>query len=378
MKALKSEIECYGSLFKDSNLKIVDIHMGGGTPSLLNGKDFKVILETLKEYFDVRSKIAIEANPDDLKDKGKTFNMLDSGVDEVSLGVQSFNQLVLRRLGRSHKVIDATQAIQNLRDAGIKYINTDLMYMVPSQTGGPFQSSLEDWRADLEQTVRQPVDEITCYPTLITNYCSGWKLAIERKISQPSMKIFKEMMYIAEDFLSSKGFLPLEIYGYSKHADWKYVTVNYEMEGPLLGLGCGAMGFLGGYKYQNTCFIPDYVEQVMKKQLPIAGLRKIDKVEHAIGYTVCRLFICRSLNLSDFKSIFEIEFGDLIGKSGFGKFLKLLKISGVIKERAGRIELTRKGLFTAQQICWSFVLNVPCRTCEEFMMEPWPSEVIIP
>ena len=65
-------------------------------------------------------------------------------------------------------------------------------------------------------------------------------------------------------------------------------------------------------------------------------------------------------------------------RSGFGRFLKMLKLLGKIREKPEGLELTREGLFTAQQICWSFVLNVPCRISEEFMKEAWPPKVVIP
>ena len=143
-------------------------------------------------------------------------------------------------------------------------------------------------------------------------------------------------------------------------------------------LGCGAAGFVSGYEYQNTCFVPDYIESVREKRLPIAGIREVNKLENAIRFTVCEFFVCRSLNFDIFKRKFGLEFHELVGKSGFGRFLKMLKLLGKIKEKPKGLELTRKGLFTAQQICWSFVLNVPCRISEEFMRKAWPSKIIIP
>ena len=346
IEALNSEMEIYGSLLRELGLKVrvADVHIGGGTPSLLEAENFQSLRESIRQNFDAEVTLAIEANPDDLVSQEKVFKLVDAGVSEVSLGVQSFNPENLRKLGRPHGVTQSVQAIQNLRDADIEYINIDLMYMIPSKVDQPLQS-LKDWEEDL---------------------------------SQPSKKVFKQMVYLAEDYLSSKGFIPLEIYGYSRHSDWKYVTVNYEMGGPLLGLGCGAMGFVSGYEYQNTCFVPDYIESVREKKLPIAGIREVNKLENAIRFTVCELFVCRSLNFDIFKRKFGLEFHELVGKSGFGRFLKMLKLLGKIKEKPKGLELTRKGLFTAQQICWSFVLNVPCRISEEFMREAWPPKVIIP
>lgn len=372
VNALVKEIDLYSKILNGNRLRVVDIHAGGGTPSLVHGKYWKIILEKICEVFDTEPKIAIEANPEDLRDEGFVFNLIDSGVTEVSLGVQSFNPKMLKILGRRHSVEDSFKAIENLRNAGCKYINIDLMYMIPGQT-------LRDWVNDLETASQQDVDEITCYPTLITPQSIGYKLVKEGRIPpQPDMGTFKKMVYACEDTLPSRGYEGVEIYGYSRVEGWKYVTVNYEMEGPLLGFGCGAMGFTGGFEYQSVCFVNEYVNALANGKLPIAGAREVSLAERAIRYTACRLFICRSLDKRDFKHKFNIEFDRLIGKTGFGKALWFLKILGAVKENSEKITLTRKGLFTAHKICWTFVLNVPCRIAEEYGKTPWPSKVIIP
>jgi len=150
------------------------------------------------------------------------------------------------------------------------------------------------------------------------------------------------------------------------------------MEGPLIAFGCGGIGFTGGYEYQNVCSVPEYNSATLEGRLPIAGARYVDEVEGAIRYALSRLFICRQLDLAEFNSKFRKDFGKLVGKTGFGKALKILKLLGYIKESGGKIELTRKGLFTAHKICWAFVLNVPCRMVEKFLREPWPEKVAIP
>jgi len=372
VNALIKEITLYSGIVEDLELKVAEVHAGGGTPSLIPGKYWKVILEKLAELFDLEQRIAIEANPEDLKDEAYTFDLVDSGVLEVSLGVQSFNRKTLKTLGRRHDAKDSVKAIENLRAAGCKHINIDLMYMVPGET-------LEEWINDLETASQQDVDEITCYPTVIVPYSIGYKAIVNGLLpEQPSKRVFKKMIYAYEDILPNRGFKGVEIYGYSREGRWKYVTVNYEMEGPLLGFGCGATGFTGRYEYQNVCSVSDYISVVLNNKLPIAGARRVSLAERAIRYAVCRLFICRILNKRDFKEKFNKSFNDLINRTGFGKVLHLLKIIGNVKEDSERIVLTRKGLFTAHNICWAFVLNVPCRIVEEYTKTPWPKKVSIP
>ncbi|RLE86689.1 MAG: hypothetical protein DRJ49_07475 [Thermoprotei archaeon] len=377
VNALCSEIKAYGNLLKELDLKIADIHAGGGTPSLLSGRYFKMILESLAENFGAEPRIAIEANPEDLRDEAHVFDLVDNGVTEVSLGVQSFNERMLKSLGRRHTPEDSLMAIENLHEAGVEYTNIDMMYMIPTRSHDSPQS-IDEWRADLEKAIELDVDEITCYPTLITDYCIGYRWVKSGEVVQPDKRTFKKMVYLTEDILSSAGFEPVEIYGYSKKSGWKYVTVNYEMEGPLLGLGCGAMGFTGGFEYQNTCSVPDYIQSVREGKFPIAGARFVDLRERAIRYTTCRLFVCRHLSFVELKRKLGEGIDKFIKKSGFGRFLQLLRLTGRIKYRTEGIQLTRKGLFTAHQICWAFVLNVPCRISEKFLKDPWPEKVHIP
>lgn len=150
------------------------------------------------------------------------------------------------------------------------------------------------------------------------------------------MNVFKQMMYAAEDLLPQRGYNGLEIYGYSRHLYWKYVTVNYGMEGPLLGFGAGARGFTGGYEYQNTCYPDTYADLLSRNKLPAAFARNVALEERAIRYTTCRLFICRSLDKKMFERKFHQPFDTLIGKTGFKWFLKTLKLTGDVRKKTTR------------------------------------------
>lgn len=369
---LKKEISMYGELLRSKGLKVIDVHAGGGTPSLVPAKYWREVLEELSSSFEAEPVIAIEANPEDLKDEGRAYELVEAGVREFSLGVQSFHPELLSRLGRRHGVEDSIKAYENLRGAGAKYVNIDLMYMIPGQT-------LQQWVSDLDKAASLGPDEITAYPTLVLESSVGYKMIREGRLpEQPGMELFRRMVYAAEDLLTRRGYLGLEIYGYSKHPDWKYVTVNYEMEGPLLGFGVGAMGFTGYYEYQNTCYPETYADLLLRGKLPVAFARDVSLEERAVRYTTCRLFICRLLDKKDFEAKFKQPFNELLGRTGFRLFLRILKLRGDVVEREDRLALTRKGLFTAHKVTWAFVMNVPCRMVEECLREPLPNHVIIP
>jgi oxygen-independent coproporphyrinogen-3 oxidase len=350
---------------------VVSIHAGGGTPSLLNPSQYREILDTIKQYFevDIKARFGMEANPQDITDQGKASGFVEAGIKELSIGVQSFHRRNLKMLGRTHSVEDSLKAIENARKARFKFINIDLMYMLPEQT-------IEDWIQDLEISAEQNVDEITTYPLLITHYTPMYKRLKNGSLApQPNKRTFKRMFYTTFDVLEGAGYKPLEIYGFSK-TNKKYATVNLEMEGPLLGFGCGAAGFTGSYEYQNTCSVREYIHSILDGNLPIAGERNVEVEECIIRWIASRLFVGKGFELSDFEAEFGGEFSLKIG--GFGKVLKILKFLRTIRANGKRIELTERGLFTSNLLTWSFVLNVPCKLVERYSETPWPIKVVIP
>jgi len=163
LSALKDEIRMAGEILRDLDLKIVDIHAGGGTPSLLS-KEWAEIIQTIREYFDVQKgcRFGMEANPDDLTED-KAFLFRESGVDEISIGVQSFFRHNLKMLGRRHSVEESLEAVEKCKDADFKLINIDMMYMLPNQT-------VDSWIHDLKLAAELAVDQITCYPLLVPHY----------------------------------------------------------------------------------------------------------------------------------------------------------------------------------------------------------------
>ena len=370
LEALKTEIRMYGKLLDGLGLKVVNIHAGGGTPSLLKPSQYQDILDTLHRYFEVdqKAKFGMEANPQDMT-KEKASGFVEAGIEELSIGVQSFRRGNLKILGRTHSVEDSLEAIENARKAGFKFINIDLMYMLPGQT-------VDDWIQDLEIAAEQDVDEITTYPLLVTHFVPIYQRLKDGSLeSQASKRVFKRMFYTTFDVLEDAGCKPLEIYGFSRTSE-KYATVNLEMEGPLLGFGCGAMGFTGSYEYQNTCSVREYIRSVLNGNLPIAGERNVDVTERAIRWVTSRLFVGKGFALRDFEAEFGGNFIEEIGE--FGKVLRILKFLGIIRSDGKCIELTKRGLFSSNLLTWSFVLHVPCEIAGKYIETPWPNKVVIP
>jgi len=370
LSALKTEIKMVGNLLKDLELKVTDIHAGGGTPSLID-REWAEVIETINESFNVSKDchFGIEANPEDLTEE-KVSLLREVGVEEISIGVQSFFKPNLRILGRRHTVEDSLEAVENCRKADFKLINIDMMYMIPAQ-------SVDGWVHDLKLAAEQDVDQITCYPLLITPYSRMHDMMKTGKVpEQPEMKEFKQMYYASIDVLGAEGYTPLRYYSFGK-GNREYSTVELEMVGPLIGFGCGAMSFTGGYEYVNTCSSREYVRAVRKGKLPIAGGRRVSKEERAIRWTVERLSALE-LKISDFEREFKEPFDDLMKRSGYSTALRIGLLFGYLERKSDIIRVTRKGMWHRNLSGWAFVLSVPCRIVEEYLKTPWPLEVTIP
>jgi len=370
-KALKHEIDAYAAVVRELGVKIVDAHAGGGTPSLAPPKLLRELIDHVSSRFETERALAIEANPEDLVDESRVRGIVEAGVNEVSLGLQSLSPRKLRVLGRRHSAEDGLRALENLRSAGCRRINVDLMYATPGE-------SLDEWLQDLEKVSSLDVDEITCYPTLVPKNVPGHRLLEEGRLPpQPDLRTVDRMAMECERLLPSRGFVGVEIYGYSRDPSWKYFTVNYEMEGPLIGLGCGAMGFTGGFEYVNTCSVSAYIESLSSGRLPIAAGRRVDIRERAARVVASRLFVSRRLDLAEFRKIVGAELSEALSPS-MSAVLRMLRLVGAVKRVGSSLVLTEKGYRLAHRFCWAFVLNVPCRVTAKFGAEPWPREVRIP
>ena len=367
--ALIKEIQIIGNILENSDVKIVDIHIGGGTPSIPNPSFWKDIMEELKENFNINVNLGIEANPEDLADEEKTVKLLDSEVTELSIGVQSFHRTHLKALGRRHSVEDVEKTLKNIEEVGFKHVNMDLMYMIPNI---PYEKQLDNWREDLERAVQYKVQQITIYPTLITRQCPARNLIKNGRVTQP-VQFLDQFLIEARRILEREGYKRIRIYSWSRGGE--YATVNLEMIGPLLALGPGAMGFTGSYEWINVHSIDEYVKRLSKGELPVSVSRKVNLGERIARYVIDQLFTSGEVKIEEFQRIFGGGL-ELIPK-GLNRSLSLMKLLKFIKFENNCLKLTEKGFKKANRLIWAFVLKVPCRLVEKLTIEHYPEKVEI-
>ncbi|RLF20865.1 MAG: hypothetical protein DRM97_07400, partial [Thermoprotei archaeon] len=298
------------------------------------------------------------------------FGLAEAGVDEVSIGGQSFHRSLLKELGRRHDPEDVIHSIENAREAGFKLINLDLMFAIPNQDPN---RALRSWVSDVETAAWMEPHQVTIYPTLMTPQCIAWSSISKGLVSQP-VNMLTDFIRVAKNILERSGYSMVRIESWSRGGD--YSTVNLEMVGPLLALGPGAMGFTSSYEWANVHSVSEYVRCLGNNKLPVAVSRSVSDIERAARIVADQLF-CRGMIREEcLVTKTGVSFSEL--PRGLKFCLKIMEFMGMIEDKGNVLKLTDKGLIQAHKMIWAFVLKVPCKIAEQLMDTPWPHEVIVP
>lgn len=360
-RALLREVELYGRLLEGRGLSVVEVHVGGGTPSVVQPRMYRELTDALSHFFDVKCGIGIEANPEDLRNRGTAEELHSVGVDEVSIGVQSFNRRVLKSLGRKHSPEDSVKAVENSLKAGFKWVNADLMFLAPSVRGYAelaLEEKLEAFRGDLEKCYELGVHQATFYPTVVPKGSPGYRLAELGRASQ-ELNFVDAFIDSVLDFAEGRDLHLVRVYSVSRKR-YEYATVNLEMVGSLLGFGAGAWSNTGLYQYVNVHDIATYVSTTEKALPPAEYSRSLSNSSRA-----WRLFF-------DQLSAVEIR-EEVFKKAGFRGMpirvkllLKAMELNGIAERVGGTYRLTRHGIKEVYKSVINYVVEIPVKATEVF------------
>jgi putative oxygen-independent coproporphyrinogen III oxidase len=210
------------------------IFIGGGTPSLFSPSAYALLFEGLQRYikFPNELEITLEANPGAV-DSGRFSEYRALGINRLSVGVQSFQNQFLQKLGRVHDAKAAHDAIMLAKKAGFSRINIDLMYGLPGQT---VEHALED----LQQAIDCQTEHVSWYELTIEPNTIFYK----RPPTQPAEDIYQDIELKGRSLLAAAGFQRYEISAYAKSGAYCQHNLNYWLFGDYFGIGAGAHGKL--------------------------------------------------------------------------------------------------------------------------------------
>lgn len=225
------------------------IFIGGGTPSLFSAEAYDRLLSGLKQYltWESSTEITLEANPGALE-AGRFHEFRALGINRLSIGIQSFQDAFLQRLGRVHDGKAAQTAIDSAQKAGFSRINLDLMYGLPGQT-------VEHAEYDLKTALSWQTEHLSWYELTIEPNTVFYK----RPPVQPKEDMYQAIEQMGYALLSDAGFERYEVSAYAKQQAYAQHNLNYWLFGDYYGIGAGAHGKL-------TCGLQHYVRTAKLRQ----------------------------------------------------------------------------------------------------------------
>ena len=337
--ALVADIERHGD-----GVEADSVYFGGGTPSLLEPAEIARVLDACAAAFrlDAGAEVTLEANPETLTHE-RLAGFRAAGINRLSLGVQSFSDDELRRLGRIHDGARARDAVGQARAAGFDNISLDLMLWLPGQTPG-------DWLASVNALVAVAPEHASLYlldlypnaPLREEMARGGWAL--------PPDELAATMYLEGLEVLDSAGYRQYEISNVTRPGRESRHNLKYWTDGEWHAFGCGAHGTRENVRWRNVAGTAEYVDRIRTGADPAADRRQLDP-ETRFGEAVFM-----GLRLVD-----GVDRSQMVRRYGtdplerFGADLDLFVERGLLRTDGGRVRLTREGFLLANEVMAVFV-----------------------
>jgi len=342
VSALYREIFIYSKKLKKSKIKT--IYLGGGTPTICSGILIYNILNFCKDNFEIdkNAEITIEANPGTLNNK-KIKALIKAGINRLSLGAQSFNNVFLKKLGRIHNVQEIIESYFIARENGIDNINLDIMFALPGQT-------IKDFKDTIKKTISLKPDHISLYNLTIypgTKYYQDYK---KKLFTLPTEEEDYNMYSWAINYLEKNNFEHYEISNFAYPNKRSIHNQIYWHNQPYLGLGAGAYSFINGYRYMNFNDPIKYIKKIKSGELPIDNGEKLSLKKRVAETIILGLRTKDGVNYSEVKRRFKVNIRNM-----FYKQISKLVYTNLLKKDNYKIQLSKKGLFLANVVFREFV-----------------------
>ena len=346
--------------YSNPNIPLHSIYFGGGTPSLITKSLYQRLLDEIYKRFNVSKdcEISLEANPSCLT-KNYLQGLRQLGFNRISLGVQSTNNLDLRRLDRTHDIWDVLQSIKNVRKAGFDNLNLDLIFGLPWQ-------DLDSWKNTLSRAIKLNPEHFSIYSLIIEPGTPLFAWYQKGLISRQDQDLEGDMYEMTMKVLSEAGYEQYEISNWArkdKEGDYRCRhNMQYWLGFPYLGIGAGSHGFAAGYRTINTPTIQDYILRCgqTKKAFDFPGSPAQIQIKKVDLETQMKDFMMVGLRLTK-EGVSEERFFQLFGQSMkvvFSKEINKLIQQGLVRwtdKTENRLSLTKRGIMVANQVFMVFV-----------------------
>jgi len=330
IEALCKEISRYE--YKDV---IKSIYFGGGTPSILEIKDIDKILNLIYKKFSIcdEVEITIEANPETLNEE-KIFQIKKSGINRISIGIQSLNPFELKILGRVHNEKIAELILAKIAN-NFKNFSVDIIYGIPYQ-------SINSLNETLKKVLNYSPPHISAYELMIEEKTPFYKMIKNGILQLPQEDLIEDMYWLIVNTLEDSGYTHYEISNYAKKGFQCIHNLNYWLRGEYLGFGVSAHSFVKETRYRNIFDIKKYIKLIESFNEIVIERINIDEKEKKEEEIMLNLRTKVGLDIKRY-SIKEDIVKELVKE----------KLIDIIDEK---IVLTNKGMLLSNSIITKFIM----------------------
>ena len=325
--------------------KLRTLYIGGGTPTALSAPQLEVLLDGLTKNLDlsVLEELTIEANPGDL-DADKIAVLKHSPVNRVSLGVQTFDDKMLKKIGRSHLEKDIYENIDRLKLAGFDNISIDLIYALPGQT-------MDQVKENVAKAISLDIPHMSLYSLILENHTVFMNRMRRGKLPLPKEELEAEMFEYIIAELERAGFEHYEISNFSKPDFESRHNLMYWDNAEYYGIGAGASGYVDGVRYKNHGPIRHYLSAVEAGNARITEelLSQKEQMEEEMFLGLRKK---SGVSIARFEEKFGRSFEGI-----YGEIVKDLTQQGLMQIDGDRVRMTKRGLFLGDTVAERFILE---------------------
>ncbi len=325
--------EAKGCQAEFNNRLFQSVYIGGGTPTALSPEQMRQVLDTARTYFKISAvaEYTVEANPNSLSTEHLRI-LRDGGANRLSLGVQSFSDAILHKLGRLHTAEQAEQAFHLARRAGFANISVDLIYGIPGQTDA-------QWDETLQKAIRCGPEHISVYSLSLDEGSKFHQLSETGNFERLDDDRAAGMYEFAVAALAAAGYRRYEISNTARPGFECRHNQNYWNRGEYLGLGPGASSFIPPVRRRNIADTEEYNRRMAD------GISAIGETEEVGPEQASRETILLSLRTREGLDLhrYQLEYGDVFLKRLETNMASLVA-AGLLDVKEERATLTQRGI----------------------------------
>jgi oxygen-independent coproporphyrinogen-3 oxidase len=295
VKAISREAAFYKSCFPSFDT----IYFGGGTPSLLSIAQIDEILTAVNCNFQIdrKSEITIEVNPGDVS--LEYFQALrKSGINRLNIGIQSFNDSLLKFLGRRHTVYEAAAAMKAARKADFSNVGIDLIYGVHGQ-------DMKIWTQTLKKALSFSPEHLSCYQLSLDKKTPLYRQYQKEGLDMPTENESVDFLLTTSKILADAGYTHYEVSNFARTDSLKSRhNMKYWRHTPYLGLGPAAHSFIDRRRWWNKAAVNHYLQDISSGIKPVDKSEKLSLEQLALETLFLGMRTKDGINLTDYQSAY--------------------------------------------------------------------------